>query len=106
LNEKLVAIFKTKTRAEWCRLMEGSDVCFAPVLSISEAPDYPQAKARDSYIDVAGVIQPAPAPRFSRTPPKVRGAACARGTHTDEVLGEAGFSAGELKELRESGAIA
>jgi alpha-methylacyl-CoA racemase len=106
LNEKLVAIFKTKTRAEWCRLMEGSDVCFAPVLSISEAPDYPHAKARDSYIDVAGVIQPAPAPRFSRTPPKVRGAACARGTHTDEVLGEAGFSAGELKELRESGAIA
>jgi alpha-methylacyl-CoA racemase len=106
LGEKLTAIFKTKTRNEWCRIMEGSDVCFAPVLSIAEVPHHPHAIARNSYVDVEGVIQPAPAPRFSRTPPEVRGAACARGTHTDEVLTEAGLSAGDLKDLKASGVIA
>jgi alpha-methylacyl-CoA racemase len=106
LSDKLTAIFKTKTRDEWCRIMEGSDVCFAPVLSIAEVPHHPHAKARASYVDVDGVTQPAPAPRFSRTPPEVRGAACARGAYTDEVLAEAGFSAGEVKDLRAFGAIA
>lgn len=106
LSEKLTAIFKTKTRDEWCRIMEGSDVCFAPVLSIAEVPDHPHAKARNSYIDVEGVTQPAPAPRFARTPPQVRGAACMRGAHTDEILTEAGLSAGEVKDLRTSGVVA
>ena len=84
--------------------MEGTDVCFAPVLSIAEAPEHPHAQARGAYVDVQGVKQPAPAPRFSRTRAEVR-AAPERGAHTDEVLGQGGFSAGEIKELRAGGVI-
>ena len=68
MTEKLAAHFKTKTRDEWCDLMEGTDICFAPVLSLDEAPEHPHNKARGTFIEVDGVIQPAPAPRFSRTP--------------------------------------
>ena len=72
LKEKLTALFKTKTRDAWCELMEHSDVCFAPVLSLTEAPHHPHNASRETYIEVDGVMQPAPAPRFSKTPaPKV-----------------------------------
>jgi alpha-methylacyl-CoA racemase len=68
MKERLAAIFKTRQRDEWCRLFEGSDACVAPVLSLAEAPRHPQAEARESFVSVDGVVQPAPAPRFSRTP--------------------------------------
>jgi alpha-methylacyl-CoA racemase len=106
MKQRFEAIFKTKTRDEWCRLMEGSDVCFAPVLSIAEAPRHPHAAARNAYVDVAGVTQPAPAPRFSRTPPSVQSPAPVRGAHTDQVLDEFGFEAAEIKELRAAAIIA
>ena len=105
MKERLAATFRTKTRDEWCALMEGSDVCFAPVLSIAEAPKHPHAKARGAYIDVAGAPQPAPAPRFSRTRPEMRRPAPRRGAQTNEILGEAGFTPGEIKDLRAAGAI-
>ncbi len=73
LKQKLTDLFRTKTRDEWCAIMEHKDICFAPVLSLNEAPDHPHNKERETYIDVDGVVQPAPAPRFSRTPaPKPR----------------------------------
>ena len=72
LKQRLAAVFKRKTRDEWCAIMEGSDVCFAPVLAMGEAPSHPHNVARKTFIDVAGVTQPAPAPRFSRTAPAVR----------------------------------
>jgi alpha-methylacyl-CoA racemase len=106
LKGRLELLFRTKTRDEWCELMEGTDVCFAPVLSIAEAPDHPHAKARAAYVDVEGVRQPAPAPRFSRTAPAVQGAQPPRGAQTDQVLGEAGFTDTEIKELRAAGVVA
>jgi alpha-methylacyl-CoA racemase len=71
LKIKLSEIFKTKTRAEWSALLEGTDVCFAPVLDLGEAPDHPHNQARRTFVDVDGVVQPAPAPRFSRTVPEI-----------------------------------
>ena len=93
-------VFKTKTRDEWCAIMEGTDVCFAPVLTMEEAPQHPHAKARGAYVEVQGFPQPAPAPRFSRTKEGIAGAAARRGQHTDEVLAEKGFSTNELGELK------
>jgi alpha-methylacyl-CoA racemase len=72
LREKVAAVIRTKTRAEWCALMEGSDACFAPVLAASEAPKHAHLAARGSFVEVDGVTQPAPAPRFSRTPSAIR----------------------------------
>jgi alpha-methylacyl-CoA racemase len=106
MKARLEAVFKTKTRDEWCAIMEGTDICFAPILTMSEAPQHAHAKARKAYVDVDGFAQPAPAPRFSRTPPSVKGVAPKRGQHSDEVLGEYGFSAAEIKELRASGIVA
>jgi alpha-methylacyl-CoA racemase len=104
MQERLAAVFRTRTRDEWCALMEGSDICFAPVLSIAEAPHHAQAMAREAYVDMEGVPQPAPAPRFSRTPGQAR-VAPHRGEHTDEVLLEAGYSRDETNELRAAGVI-
>ncbi len=72
LKDKLEQVFKAKTRDEWCRIMEGTDICFAPVLTMAEAPKHPHMAARKIFIDRHGVTQPAPAPRFSRTPSAVR----------------------------------
>jgi alpha-methylacyl-CoA racemase len=72
LKEKLADVFKTKTRDEWCRIMEGTDVCFAPVLTLSEAPLHPHMVARKTFVERHGTVQPAPAPRFSRTPSAIR----------------------------------
>jgi alpha-methylacyl-CoA racemase len=74
LKQKLVEVFKTKTRDEWCKIMEGTDICFAPVLTMTEAPAHPHMKARDVFVTRHGVTQPAPAPRFSRTPSAIRDA--------------------------------
>jgi alpha-methylacyl-CoA racemase len=92
LSEQIAAVFKTKTSADWCALMEGTDVCFAPVLDWSEAPEHPHNKARQTFIEIEGVMQPAPAPRFSKTPGAVRGVAPKPGQHTDAILAEWGVA--------------
>ena len=104
MRERLGAIFRTRTRAEWCAIMEGTDICFAPVLSIAEAPVHPHAIARGAYVDMGGVPQPAPAPRFSRTPGAAR-VAPVRGAETEAILEEVGFSAAERAALRAEGVI-
>jgi len=87
MREKFTRRFKTKTRAEWTELLEGTDACFAPVLTMAEAPNHPHMKSREVYIDVGGVVQPAPAPRFSRTPPGPPNAArAAEATPVEEAL--------------------
>jgi len=107
LKERLAAIFETRTRAEWCDLMEGTDVCFAPVLSIPEAVEHPHNVERGTFVDVAGIPQPAPAPRFSRTGPEISSPPCHAGQHTDEVLtAMLDFDADRIAKLREAGAIA
>ena len=88
MKEKLVAIFKAKTRNEWCKIMEGTDVCFAPVLDFLEAQQHPHNVARQTYIDVDGMMQPAPAPRFSRTESEVQYGSRAAGEDTEAVLKE------------------
>jgi len=103
---RLAAVVATKTRDEWCALLEGTDVCFAPVLDLAEAAKHPQARARQAFVDVAGVTQPAPAPRFSRTPGRIRGASPAPGADTDAVLADAGLTPAEIASLRADGAIA
>ena len=106
VTERFAAIFRTKTRDEWCEIMEGSDVCFAPVLSLAEAPTHPHNRARDTFVEVDGVVQPAPAPRFSRTVANIQRPPAHRGEHTDEALADRGFSAEEIAVLRAQGAIA
>src|SRR5260370_8974642 len=71
-KRKLVEVFKTKTRDDWCKIMEGTDICFAPVLTMKEAPNHPHMAARNIFVERHGVTQPAPAPRFSRTPSAIR----------------------------------
>jgi len=103
MRDAFAKTFKTKTREEWCRVFEGSDACFAPVLSWSEARRHPQAVARESFINVANVEQPAPAPRFSRTPGTVGGAPPERGAGGAQALAEWGFDAAAVKRLRSRG---
>lgn len=106
VKERFTAIFKTKTREEWCRIMEGTDICFAPVLGIAEAPEHPHNRARDAYVNVEGAWQAAPAPRFARTPAETPTVAPDRGSSTDDVLKLVGYSASEIEALRKSGAAA
>jgi len=105
MKQRLEGIFRTKTRDEWCEILEGSDVCFAPVLSMAEAPEHPHNRARGTFVEVAGALQPGPAPRFGRTPGAISRPPPHPGQHTDEALGEWGFSAGEIAALRESKAV-
>jgi len=105
LTDKLSAVFKRKTQAQWCEIMEGTDVCFAPVLNFMDAPRHPANVARNVYIEVDGITQPAPAPRFSRTPSEVRHGAHTLGQDTDETLVAMGFEEAEVASLREAGAI-
>ena len=102
LKEKLEAVFKSKTRDEWCVLMEGTDVCFAPVLSMAEAPRHPHNAARKTFLEIGGVAQPAPAPRFSRTPGAVQGAPPALGADTENILKAAGLSGNDIQKLKET----
>jgi alpha-methylacyl-CoA racemase len=106
MKERLAAIFKAKTRDEWCALMEGSDVCFAPVLTMGEAYTHPHNVARGSFVEIAGKMQPAPAPRFSRTVPEIARPPAHPGQHTDEALRDWGFSDADLRTLRDAKAIA
>lgn len=92
MGEKIAAAVKTKTRDEWAAVMEGTDVCFAPVLSMGEAPAHAHNAARGTFAEVAGVTQPAPAPRFSRTPGAIQGPAAAPGADTEKVLSDWGIS--------------
>ena len=105
VKPKLAALFKTRTRDAWCELLEGTDACFAPVLSVAEAPDHAHLQARGAIIEVDGIKQPAPAPRFSRTP-----AALPRPPHRTPQSGEAvlpdwGIDSASVKALREAGVI-
>lgn len=105
LKERVAAVFRSKTRDEWCRIMEGSDVCFAPVLSMQEAPQHPHNRQRGTFVEMDGVVQPAPAPRFSRTPSAIQRPPAQPGEHTEEALRDWGFSATEVEQLRGCGAI-
>jgi alpha-methylacyl-CoA racemase len=106
LRTELAEIVRARTRDEWDELMAASDVCYAPVLSLSEAPQHPHNVARGTFTEVAGVVQPAPAPRFSRTEAEIGGPPAHAGQHTDEVLAEAGLSADRIAGLKASGAVA
>ena len=103
MRGRFAEAFKRKTRDEWCRAFEGSDACFAPVLSWSEARTHEHSRARTAYAELAKVPQPAPAPRFSRTAPTLRRAAPERGEGGREALGEWGFGEGEIAKLRTLG---
>ena len=105
LRERLREIFKSKTRDEWCVAMEGAQVCFAPVLSMTEAPENEHNKARETFVEVAGRTQPGPAPRFSRTPPEISRPPAMPGDDVDEALAQWGVSIDEAKSLRDAGAI-
>ncbi|MBK8590219.1 MAG: CoA transferase [Sandaracinaceae bacterium] len=103
---RLAEVMRGKTRDEWCALMEGTDVCFAPVLSIAEAPQHPHNVARESFVTVEGAVQPRPTPRFSRTASGTPTPARMPGTDTLAVLRECGFDQNQLDALLASGAIA
>lgn len=105
LNAKIADIFKSKSRDEWCDLMEGTDVCFSPVLSLDEAPEHPHNKSRDTFINIDDVVQPAPAPRFSRTPTGRPAPPPKAGEHTDQVLAAWGFSEEDIADLKSKEAI-
>lgn len=92
LSDKIAAIFKTRTRDEWCALMEGTDVCFAPVLDWQEAATHPHNVVRQTFVEIDGVTQPAPAPRFSKTPGAIRGVAPKPGQHGEAILAEWGIT--------------
>jgi alpha-methylacyl-CoA racemase len=105
LKERLTELFLTKTRTEWCELMEHTDVCFAPVLTMSEAAQHPHNVERETFIELGGVTQPAPAPRFSRTEASVDVLPAWPGQHTRDVFAEWGVAGDRLSELIENGAI-
>ena len=103
-RETLAAIFKSKTRAEWTALMEGTDICFAPVLKMSEAPGHPHNAARGTFVELDGVMQPGPAPRFSRTPSSAEQPPAHAGEQTRATLADWDFDADEIEILLQSGA--
>ena len=105
LRIKLEILFKTKTRDDWCTIMEGTDVCFAPVLNLKEASHHPHNEARATYVDFEGVTQPAPAPRFSRTQGEIQSSAALTGEHSEQVLRDWGFDETRIDELKAAAAI-
>jgi len=102
---KLARRFKSKTRDEWCRLLEGSDACFAPVLTLAEAPAHPHNAARGSFVEVDGIVQPGPAPRFSRTPASKPTPPEEPGERGIQSLAQWGLSEAEIAQYRRSGAL-
>jgi alpha-methylacyl-CoA racemase len=102
-KEKLRALFSTKTRDEWCALLEGSDACFAPVLSLREAPQHPHNRARGTFVEVDGIVQPGPAPRFSRTKPALPTAPDRPGRSTASALAQWGFPESDIARLGQAG---
>jgi len=105
MRERFAEIFKQKTRAEWVAIMQQTDICFAPVLKMSEAIEHEHNRHRESFVKVDGIAQPAPAPRFSATPTRVARRPAYTGENTDEVLRDWGFSAAEIATLHASGAV-
>lgn len=101
LKKKIAEVFRTKTRDDWCEIMEGTDVCFAPVLDMVEAAAHPHNVERKTFVEVDGVLQPAPAPRFSRTMPEIQGPPPKPGQHNDEALADWGFSGEEIQKLKD-----
>ena len=106
MQQRLEAIFRTRTRDEWDEIMLGTDICYAPILNFRDAIAHPHNAARDTFVEVDGIHQAAPAPRFSRTAPETPPAAVTPGAHTDEVLNAFGFADAEIASLRDSGAVA
>ena len=106
LKEKVAAVVATRTRAEWDAVLEGSDVCYAPVLTVAEAIEHPHNVARGTFVEVGGIVQPGPAPRLSATPGDIRRPPPHEGQHTDEILIEAGLGDEEIVALRTAGAVA
>ncbi len=104
-KQHIASVIRERTRDEWCTLLEGTDVCFAPVLTIAEAREHPHNTARGTFVEVNGVGQPRPAPRFGRTDSEISRPPARTGEHTDEILGEAGWTPQEIAHLRETGAI-
>lgn len=102
---KFEALFRTRARDEWCKILEGTDACFAPVLSLAEAPLHPHNRARGNFVEIDGIVQPAPAPRFSRTPGAIKSPPSLPGADTDAVLGDFGFGPAEIARLRQKGAV-
>ncbi len=106
LKQKLADLFRTKTREQWCALLEATDACFAPVLSLAEAPAHPHNAARGTYVKVAGAVQPAPAPRLAGTPSPPPAPSPKIGADTDSVLASIGYDAARIAALRASRAVA
>jgi alpha-methylacyl-CoA racemase len=106
MKERMRELFRSKTREEWCSLMEGTDVCFAPVLSMGEATQHAHNRSRGTFVEVGSFVQPAPAPRFSRTPPGIQRPPAHAGEHTDAALADWGVPRTEVERLRGEGAIA
>ena len=106
MQRRLEAIFRTRTRDEWDEIMLGTDICYAPVLDFHDAVEHPHNTSRDTFVEVDGIHQAAPAPRFSRTAAQTPAGAVAPGAHTDEVLSSCGFDDAEIARLRNSGAVA
>ena len=105
LRAAFSAAFRTRTRDEWCKEMEGTDVCFAPVLSLTEAPQHAHNRARGAFVEMDGVTQPAPAPRFSRTPGAIARGAPRRGQGGAQALADWGFDENEIEGFRARGAL-
>jgi len=104
-KERFAEVFKTKTRDEWTAILEPAEACSTPVLGLAEAPSHPHNVARGSFVEIGGAVQPAPAPRFSRTRPEVRSAPSEPGADTDEALAAWGLDDGEIARLRDTGAF-
>jgi alpha-methylacyl-CoA racemase len=105
LHQLFESIFRTRTRDEWAAHFADRDACVAPVLTLAEAPDHPHNVARRTFVDVDGIVEHAPAPRFDRTPGAI-GSRCYAGQQTDEILIDLGFDTAGIASLRASGAVA
>ncbi len=106
IQERFAAIFRTRTRDDWCARAEATDACIAPVLSMAEAPLNPHLQERETFVEYHGILQPAPAPRFSRTPGAIQRPPATPGEHSREVLEDWGFSGAEIEALMDSGIVA
>jgi len=105
MREAIAALMRSRTRDEWCALLEGTDACFAPVLGMDEVPTHAHAQARAAFVEIEGVVQPGPAPRFDRSVPDTPRPTPAPGAHTEAVLAEAGYGPERISALRAAGAI-
>jgi alpha-methylacyl-CoA racemase len=97
--------FKSEPRAHWCELLEGTDACFAPVLTSAEAAAHPHMSARESFTGLDGVVQSAPAPRFSRTPGAIQGSGSRPGADADGILADWGFDPARIATLKQDGVV-